>query len=129
MDNNIRILLVNCDELESVLNSLNYQQITKAKNGKEAIKEFVEEPFAITFVHELPSEEEHALISSMLEINPQHYIVSLTDTVSPEKLKNFAQNGAKGILSKPFSAHKVKLELDKFELIVGEESDNERKAS
>lgn len=122
MNNNIRILLVNCNELEDVLQSLNFQQITKVKDGKTAIKEFVAEPFDVTFVHELPTEEEKALIESMLEMNPEHYIVNLTDTISPEKVMNSVRNGACGILSKPFTAHKIRLELDKFDLFAGDEN-------
>lgn len=131
MDNNIKILLVNCDDIEPVLNSINLKEITKTKNGKDAIKQFVEQPFSVTFVHELPAEEEQALISSMLEINPSHYVVTLTDHINPEKLKSFMQNGAHGILSQPFTAHKIKLELDKYDLFYPDttEDEDERKAS
>jgi len=126
MDNNIKILLVNCDELEAILTSVNFQEITKVKDGKKAIKEFVAEPYAVTFIHELPAEEEKALIGSMLEINPEHFIVMLTDKITPEKILSSVQNGTSGILSQPFNASKIKLELDKFDLYSGDE---DRKAS
>lgn len=116
MNNNIKILLVNCNELEDVLHSFNYQHISIVKNGKSAIKEFVGEHYDVTFIHELPAEEERALIASMLEINPDHYIVILADDINAEKVLQAVQSGARGILNKPFTAPKLKLELDKFEL-------------
>lgn len=127
MDNNIKILLVNCDDLEPILNSINFKDITKTSNGKEAIKQFVEDSYAITFVHELPTEEEQSLISSMLEINPDHYVITLTDQVNPKVVKRFMQTGAQGILNRPFTASKLKLELDKYDLYYPEASDEEDK--
>jgi len=121
MDKNIRILIVNNDSLRGVLAELNLSNITTASTAAEAIriyvKEHKEQPFDVTFINELAKKEELELLKSIIEISPEHYVVMLVDEITPDKVLNSIRFGANGVLNKPFTPHKVQMELEKYSLL------------
>lgn len=121
MDKNLRILVVNNDPLNRILAELNLSNIENAGSAADAIKIYVrdhkEQPFDVTFISELPNNEELELLKSLIEITPNHYVVMLVDDITPDKVLNSIKYGANGLLSKPFTAHKVEMELEKYKML------------
>jgi len=121
MDKNLRILVVNNDSLKGVLAELNLSNIANVSSAADAIKLYVEEhkeqPFDVTFMNELPNNEELELLKSITEITPDHYVVMLVDDITPDKVLNSIKFGANGLLNKPFTVHKVEMELEKYKML------------
>ena len=128
MNKNIKILVVNNENkteanvaLTTTLTNINMQNVLTVNSVKEAIQVFVDanetSPFDVTLLHELNDEDEIGLIKSLIEINPEQYVVVLTDSILPEKVLNCIRAGASGLLNKPFSAEKLRLELDKYSFL------------
>jgi DNA-binding NarL/FixJ family response regulator len=97
------------------------QNLVTVKSAGAAIKEFVNanatDPYDLTFIHDLADGEEIELLKSLVEVNPDHYVVILTDTITADKVLGSIKLGASGILSKPFTPEKLRLELEKFLLL------------
>jgi DNA-binding NtrC family response regulator len=128
MNKNIRILVVNnnnentsSESLTAALESMHLTNVVMVTNSKEALKTFVhsqtDQPFDVTMIHDLGDMDELELLKSLIEINPDHYVIMLTDTITPEKVLNSIKFGANGILSKPFTADKIQMELEKYKLL------------
>lgn len=118
MHNNINILLVGDDALVGELNEIGYSQIKAVVDSKTAIREFVDkhknQSYDLTFITDLSDGSEEELLKSIIEIEPDHYVVMLTENLTPEKVLSSIRAGANGLLSKPFTANKLRMELEKF---------------
>lgn len=127
MNKNIKLLLVkNGDapvdhDLIAAIESLDIHKFIQVEGSKDALKEFVndhaKQPFNVTLICELANKEETKLLESLMEIDPQQYIVMLYNDISAEKVLASVQHGASGILNRPFSADKIRMELEKYSLM------------
>ncbi len=118
MYNNINILLVGNDTLVGELRELGYTQVKAIADSKSAIREFVEkhknQDYDLTLITDLPDGSEEELLKSIVEIDPNHYVVILTEHLTPDKVLSSIKSGASGLISKPFTANKLRMELEKF---------------
>lgn len=118
MYNNINILLVGNDALVGELNGVGYTQVTAVADSKTAINEFVDkhkhQPYDLTLITDLSDGSEEELLESIVEIDPNHYVVVLTEHLTPDKVLSSIKSGASGLISKPFTANKLRMELEKF---------------
>jgi len=127
VNKNIKILLVNNtvsasdDVITRELASLGLQNLVVVAGAGLAVKEFVQQrgkvPYDVTFIRDQKDQDELELLKSIIEIDPSHYVVMLTDNITPDKVISSIKFGASGILSQPFTAGKMRVELDKYVLL------------
>ena len=127
VNKNIRILVVNNeasvggDSLISALGSLQLNNVAVINDSGKAFKLYVTEnaqdPFDVVMIHDLPNMEEMDLLRGIIEVNAHQYVVILADTLSASKVLDAIKIGASGVLSKPFTADKLRIELEKYSLL------------
>lgn len=125
MNKNIKLLYVENDkkdyDLEAVLETMQLHKLVSVTNTKAAIKEFINEyktqPFNVTLISELSNKEEIELLKALIETDPDQYIILLYQEIDGNKVLNAIKHGASGVLSAPFTADKLRLELEKYSLL------------
>lgn len=116
----LKILLVDDQSsilnlLGSILNSLNYKNIKKTTNGKDAIMMHKLQRFDMTF---LDVEMEHMCdIQTLIEVkkvNPANYVVMLTGSSTTRVVTECLNAGANGFIAKPFNLKQILKEIEKY---------------
>ena len=91
------------------------------EDSRAALKEYVKEagnyPFDVIMITDQQDKDEIELLKSLIEINPMAYVVMLTGDVTTDKVMGSIRNGASGVLNSPYTADKVRLELEKFSFL------------
>ena len=118
MVQNLNILLVGDKNIVGELNEVGYTQVKAVADSKAAMHEFVDkhknQAYDLTLITDLADGSEEELLKSIIEIDPQHYVVMLTEHLTPDKVLSSIKSGASGLISKPFTANKLRMELEKF---------------
>lgn len=126
MNKNIKLLLVKNGsiqdyDLEEAINGLQLHKVIQVEGSKAAIKDFINEhttqPYNVTLICDLPNKEELELLKAILETDPDQYIIMLQTEVTADKVLNAIKHGASGVLNTPFSAEKLRLELEKYSFL------------
>jgi DNA-binding NtrC family response regulator len=127
MNKNIKLLYVTNSattkdyDLQAAIDGLELHKVITVEGSKAAIKEFINEyktqPFQATLICELPHKEEVELLKALMEADPDQYIILLYQEITADKVLNAVKHGAAGVLSAPFTADKLRLELEKYSLL------------
>ena len=65
------------------------------------------------------------IISSILEQNPKHHSIMCCDDIAPEMIQAATKFGVKGFLSMPLSVEKVVSEMQKYNILSSNSTDEE----
>lgn len=94
--------------------------ILEARDGDQALKEFVEHRPCLTFLDiDMPGTDGLAALSSIRAISPDASIVMVSGTSSALNVKEALTLGAAGFVVKPYSAGRILAMLQKFEKASG----------
>jgi two-component system chemotaxis response regulator CheY len=94
--------------------------ILEARDGDEALKEFVEHRPCLTFLDiDMPGTDGLAALGAIRAISPDASIVMVSGTSSAINVKEALNLGAAGFVVKPYSAGRILAVLQKFEKASG----------
>jgi len=90
--------------------------VLEARDGDEALKEFVAHQPCLTFLDiDMPGTDGLAALSAIRAISPEASIVMVSGTSSAINVKEALSLGAAGFVVKPYSAGRILAVLQKFE--------------
>jgi DNA-binding NtrC family response regulator len=127
VNKNIRILVV-CEmvgdadnSVTGALESMGLQNIVVINGSGDAIKLYAQDyknnPYDVVLIQDLENNEELDLLKGIIEVDEHQYVVMLTQSISADNVLNSIKFGASGVLSKPFTTDKLKVELEKYSLL------------
>ena len=94
--------------------------VLEARDGDQAVSEFLEHHPCITFLDiDMPGTNGLAALSAIRAVSPEASIVMVSGTSSASNVKEALALGATGFVVKPYSAGRILAVLEKFEKASG----------
>lgn len=116
----INILLIDdraffLDLISNILSSFKFRNIFKATHERMAMQYLLTRKFDVIFLDlELKNQSGFELYTKMKEVDPNLYVIIISDSPYEKSVERALKLGAKGFLRKPFTPIKIMTEMDKF---------------